>query len=351
VFGGVGKRAFERTEISTTENAIGGLLLVLIAGIGMGIYVKGQHYDPNLFALDQSLLADQAPARQQVKLVEESAEGRVAGEEAVAVGMLQGLAPDGWRDLGPVESFTAETLYEKINGRAEQYLAYDVVGMDFVGLVATEGQFIDVFVYDMGGLANAFGIYAVERPEDARRLSLGDQGYRVESSFFFWKGSYYAQILASDVGPDMEASSEAIARAVEARLAAGQGEVWGLANLPEENREFVQYYKRDALSLDFLRETYTAKYSSDAGEWTSFVALHDSPQAAEETLEKYLAYLRDYGEVSDPRTVAGTRVFTGDFGGFYDVIFQRGNLFGGVNLAEGRQLAEDGADALLRAIE
>ena len=84
-----------------------------------------------------------------------------------------------------MESFTAETLYEKINGRAEQYTAYDVVGMDFIALASEEGQFIDVFVYDMGGVANAFGIYAIERPENAEMQSLGDQGYRAESSFFF----------------------------------------------------------------------------------------------------------------------------------------------------------------------
>ena len=56
------------------------------------------------------------------------------------------------------------------------------------------------------------------------------------------------------------------------------------------------------------------------------------------------------GEVSAPRTVDGTSVFTGDFGGFFDVIFQRGNLFAGVNLVEGRALAEEGADALLRSL-
>jgi len=349
VFGGVGKRAFERTDISTTETAIGAFLLFLIASMGVGVYVKGQHYDPNLFALDQSLLSEQAPVRASVKLVEESDEGRLAGAPPEP-GMLGELAPEGWKELSAVESFTAETLYEKINGRAEQYTAYDVVGMDFIALASEEGQFIDVFVYDMGGVANAFGIYAIERPENAEMQPLGDRGYRAESSFFFWKGSHYAQIIASNVGEEIRAASEAVARALVERLEDGSGQVWGLEELPRENRVSVQYFKRDALSLDFLGETYTALYRSDAGEWTAFAALHDSPEAASETLEQYLTYLREYGEVSAPRTVDGTSVFTGDFGGFFDVIFQRGNLFAGVNLVEGRALAEEGADALLRSL-
>ena len=74
----------------------------------------------------------------------------------------------------------------------------------------------------------------------------------------FWKGSYYAQIIASNVGEEIRAASEAVARALAERLEDGSGQVWGLEELPRENRVSVQYFKRDALSLDFLGETYTA---------------------------------------------------------------------------------------------
>lgn len=351
MFGGVGKRGFVRTDISVKESTIGAVLLLLVAGIGIAIYSKGQHFDPHLFALDQSLLSEQAPVRKEVKLVERSGEGRVAGvPSSVATGPLQGLAADGWRELGSVEFFTAETLYEKINGRAEQYLAYDATGMEFVALVGGEGQFIDVFLYDMGGVENAFGIYAVERPEEAQLVKLGRQGYRAESSYFFYKGNYYAQIIASDSSEEIGAVAEEIARVLAGRLEAGTGRVWGIDALPEENRVSVQYFKRDALSLDFLRETYTAKYRSSDGEWTAFVARHASQEEAAATMAKYLGYLGDYGELSAPREVDGAQVITGDLGGFFDVIFQKGTLFAGVNLVEGRELAERGADTLLRNI-
>ncbi|MFT5090482.1 MAG: hypothetical protein ACI8PG_004862, partial [Planctomycetota bacterium] len=316
-----------------------------------GIYVKGQHYDPNLFALDQDLLLNEPPARESIRLVERSADGRVAGEAEAVIGNLQGLESAEWSELGAVESFTAETLYEKINGRAEQYLAYDVEGMEFVALVAQDGVFIDVFVYDMGAVKNAFGIYAVERPEDATVEELGRQGYRVESSYFFWKGNYYAQIIASDISEEVRLAAAAIARKVEERLKGSGAEVWGLQAFPLEDRVAVQYYKLNALSLDFLRETYTAQYQRDGEEWTAFIAQHEGEEQAAATMEQYLAYLSEYGEVAAPRQVDGVDVFTGDLGGFYDVVFRKGKFFAGVNLVEGQELAERAADELLRTLE
>ncbi len=350
MFGGVGKRAFVRTEISTIETVTGIVVLALVVSIGIGVYIKGQHYDVNLFALDQDLLVGQAPAREQVKLFERSAEGGVVGR-AEEDALFDGLAPEGWRLFGAVESFTAETLYEKINGRDEQYLAYDVVGLQVVGFAAAAGQFIDVFIYDMGAGENAFGVYAVERPEDAVVEPLGREGYRVESSFFFWKGNYYVQVVASDIGAEIQAAAAGVTALLVERLQGDGAVVWGLDVLPAKDRVAVQYYKRDALSLDFLQDTYTAQYRRGEEEWTAFVSRQDSPTAAAATMESYLAYLTDYAEVSPARQVDGVEVVTGDMGGFYDVIFRSGSFFGGVNLAEGRELAERGADELLRVLK
>ena len=64
------------------------------------------------------------------------------------------------------------------------------------------------------------------------------------------------------MGEEIRAASEAVARALAERLEDGSDQVWGLEELPRENRVSVQYFKRDALSLDFLGETYTALYEA-----------------------------------------------------------------------------------------
>jgi hypothetical protein len=229
-------------------------LLVLIGGIGAWVYLKGQRFDEGLFALDASLLKDLPPAREQVKLYEPGFEPGAPAlarepEEARPAdsGKLSGIVPEGWEALGPVEAFSAETLYEKINGRAEQYLAYGVKGLEFAGL-SRDGKFLDVFLYDMGAPAHAFGIYSVERNEGMPPANLGREGYRVEASTFFWKGPYYVQVIASDVGPALEEAGKAVAEALAGRLEDDGSSLWGLAELPPEGRVAgtEKYYLKNA---------------------------------------------------------------------------------------------------------
>ena len=45
--------------------------------------------------------------------------------------LINNLTPKHWTIYDKVMHFTAENLYEQINGRAEYYIAYDVIGMTF----------------------------------------------------------------------------------------------------------------------------------------------------------------------------------------------------------------------------
>jgi hypothetical protein len=356
-FGGSGKRrGFVRAEVSTTETSISWFVLLLVVGIGVAIYAKGKVYDPALFGLDPSLLTQEAPARvAPERLVAEEDEGTIAGAAAPSAesgGPLADLASEGWRPLGAVERFTAETLYEKINGRAEQYLAYDVVGLACVSLVDEAERYLDVFVYDMGDPTNAFGIYSVERTEGAPQVSYGRGGYRVASSLFYWSGPYYVQVMASEVGTEMRAAAERIARTLTDRLKDDGETVWGLAALPEADRVpgTLQYLKKDAFGLDFLRETFTARYAKAGTEVTSFLARHDSPEAASEAFGRYREYLGMYGTVLPSGDQPGAPTVIGDMGGFFDVITQEGPYLLGVTMVGDQSLAEASAGDLLRAV-
>jgi len=355
MFGGSGKSTeFVRTRISLTERFLSYSLLGLIAAVGVAIYLKGQRYDPGLFALDASSLAQTPSSRVQAeRLVEDADEGVVTtGIPETSTPLLDGLAPAGWQPMGPVEKFTADNLYEKIDGRAEQYLAYDVVGLTCASLVEPSGQFIDVFVYDMGRAEHAFGIFSVERAPEPPGVDLGREGYRVEASFFFWKGPYYVQVLAGG-GEVLQQVAGQIARDLADRLEDPGDELWGLNVLPAAGRVpgSVQYFKRDALSLDFLKNTYTALYLREGEEVRAFLSLHESPSAAEGTQARYLAYLEDYGEVIDRRQAEGATRIVGDLGGFFDVVFQQGPIVGGVTMAGDRAAAEKVAAGLLQHLQ
>ncbi|MDP6779108.1 MAG: hypothetical protein QGI83_20300 [Candidatus Latescibacteria bacterium] len=367
MFGGSGKKGFVRTKVSATEKTLSYLMLVLIAAVGIAVYLKGQSFDPALFSLDRSELAAVQPvtsrtvADESELLYEGEYEGEVRSEPSAgpqappSPDLLSNISPAGWKALGGIEYFTAETLYEKINGRAEQYLAYEVADLTFAGLVAgdNDAAFIDVFVYDMGETLNAFGIYSIERAAGQPAVDLGREGYRAEASIFFCKGSYYVQVITSESGDRMKQAGLAVASTVASRLEDTGEAIWGYDLLPAEGRiaGTLQYYLKDALSLHFLVNTSTARYRQDGAEVAAFVSDQGSADAASKALSSYASYIERYGSVAGRRDVKGTSLLAGDMGGAFDIVFQEGTLVGGVSMASDRAAGEGLAARLLQHLQ
>jgi hypothetical protein len=370
MFGGTGKRAFERTRISLKERLAGTCILLLLAGIGAGVYLKGRRFDPALFSLDPEFLAPGQPARTPAPLAAEEGEDR-AGSRPVRVAPAPAplpaaepvqaaqagswwadLAPPGWKPQGEVERFAPDNLYVKINGRAEQYLAYEVVGLECAGVADDKGGFIDIFVYDMGTPLRAFGIFSVERPPEAAALELGREGYRSGASYFFWQGRHYAQVVAGGEGAAFEQAGLHIARQVAGRLE-DRGEVlWGEKALPAAGQVpgSLQYFMRDALSLDFLSETFVARYRRGGAELTAFLSRQESPEQANQVMDRYSDYVGEYGRIISITAAEGDlTMYTAEVGGLFEAVFRTGVHVGGASQAEDQKLAQGLAAEVLRS--
>ncbi len=347
-----------RTGISRRENVISCLLLLLLAGIGTAVYVKGQLYDPGLFQLDQLALSQNRPAGEPPdRLNRQDDDGSLKSRAPVTpmpAGLLDALAPPGWKTLGDVQQFTAANLYEKINGQAEQYLDYKFRRLTCVSLasVRDSSKLIDVYVFDMGRPAHAFGVYSGERTEGLPAVALGREGYRADASYFFWKGPYYVQVLASDKGRDLAQAGLAVAGILAKRLADDGEPLWGLTALPEADRipGSVQYFVADAMSLDFMQDTYIAQYNKGGAKVTAFLSRQPSPAAAAETLASYETHLNKYGKIVASEGNDAYKLVTADMGGAFDVVFRQGRLIGGVSMVESRALAEKAARELQAAV-
>jgi hypothetical protein len=247
----------------------------------------------------------------------------------------------GWRAAGPVERYVVANLYDKINGRSELFMAYGVLGLAFLSFRKedTPTQFIDVFLYDMGSAPGAFGAFSVERDEDHEPLDIGRESYRAGDDLFFWKGPYYASILGASKAPAVQQAQTEIARVLADRLDDSNETLWGFDILPKENRDLhsVQYFMIDALSLSFLRDTYTARYDVDSEEITAFVSRAASAAEAAEAREHYVAYMRRYGDDLEERD--GGAVVADMGGGFVDVVFVEGQFVAGVTAVSKKSLA------------
>ena len=309
------------------------VILTLLAAVALSLYLAGQRYDPDLFALNPSLLPEEAQT------------------QTVA---LTASVP-GWQQLGPTEEFTAQTLYERINGRAEQYLAYDVEGLTCISLAASDGTdaFIDVYVYDMGSPLRSFGIFSVERAPDEPVVDLGRGGYRAGASHFLWHGRYYVQVMPSDHAEPFERAALAVATQLVEGLPDAGEPVQGSHLLPAAGRvpRTERFLLRDALSLDFLANTWTAQYLYGDVEVASFVSPQTSPEEAVRVLQSYRGYLMDFGAATEYDPGAGSAGVVGDLGGYYDIVFQRGAAFAGVTMVPDLNAAQRAAADLWLHLE
>lgn len=266
--------------------------------------------------------------------------------------LLAGLAPAGWSQTGEIEHYNVASLYDKIDGRSELYMAYDVRGLSWVSFVkdGDTSRFIDVFAYDMRSPTNAFGIYSVEREVDQPAVDVGREGYRTGSNYYFWKGNYYVYVNSSHVSDEATAAGLALAQGVAARLTDDGGPVHGLDWLPREGliEDSVQYFKVDAMAMDFMTETFTGQYRWGDTPVKAFITKRASGDDAAVVLGEYHKYLADYGDEVEKYEVDGVEVAIADLGGgFYDAVFRVGDTVAGITALQGADATKAAAAKLL----
>lgn len=260
------------------------------------------------------------------------------------------LAPSGWEMDDSVQIFTAQNLYQHINGRAELYLSYDVNNLTTVTFEKKSdiGEFIELSIYDMNTTTNAFGIFSVERSLGEIYLDLGRESYRSGSSIFIWQDRFYTTIVTSDISDKLLPLSLELAQKAMALLPDSNEPIWGLSALPPKNLipDSVKYFKVDALGLDFMQNTYTAEYRKDKIEIMVFLSQQDSPDSARNSIARYSEYAERYGLGSRSITKDSVEYVLCDMNGSFDVIFQKGSLVGGVQSVAKESMALEAAAEL-----
>ena len=257
--------------------------------------------------------------------------------------IVKNLTPKHWKIYDEVMYFTAENLYEQINGRAEYYIGYDVIGLTFVSFdkkLDSENS-INLSIYDMGTPTNAFGVFSGERSMDSQRLELGREAYRSGANYYIWHGQYYIQIITFDTSYELKDVGKKLAKNLSDLLEDRGEPVWGLSVLPKENRipQSIQYFAVDAMGLDFMRNTYTAKYYKGDSVLSVFLSRKNSSDSAQKTLNKFTTHAKQYGKGIDYIDKENIKLASCDMGSSYDVIFQQDSLIAGVIGVKIKELA------------
>lgn len=196
---------------------------------------------------------------------------------------LAALFPDldGWRRDGKAATFTADTLFEHINGAAENFLACGFELLAVQDYAGPGGRTLSAEIYFHGTADNAFAIYSSERPLAGDYLELGGEGYAEEGVLNFISDAYYVKLIAFDLKP----GEEGILRALAERIAAAIGGRNALpallesfpaaGRLPRSERAIVSNF----LGHAFLGRAYTVDYEKQGKRFKLFLLTPADPGA------------------------------------------------------------------------
>jgi len=231
----------------------------------------------------------------------------------------------GWSQQGETRTFTADNLYEYMDGNAEGYLVYGIVKM--TGISCTKGPVnFAIDVSDMGDADSAYGIFSANR--DPRRLSekIGMGGQIVPRRSVFAKGQYYVEVGANPEGDHTAALKEwtsALEKVVPGTSALPEVISW----FPAENQKSLRLVPESVLGLRLLKRGYVAQY--DYGK--AFLVLESSDASAVEVMQKLRARL---GETT-PANVADEAFQLNDAYLGRMCVFRKGRYIGGyANVAD-----------------
>jgi hypothetical protein len=241
--------------------------------------------------------------------------GSLSSWAASLESLLPSKLPEGWSLIDGPHPYTRKTLFEHVNGQAELYLKYGYQGSVFAAYQHTEKseRQIEIDIYDMGSVLQAFGIFSRSRTEDPPG-GIGLDSCVDDRSLLFYKGRYYVMLSANE--PDAF-TMKTLALSVSAGISDPSPPPKEIRFFPARNLKpaSVQYFSEGLLGHRFLgrgfqgtyleRETGEVKAKAEAKaeigkeqkEFCLFLAIFKNGEETKSAFNSYREYLEKKGKV------------------------------------------------------
>ncbi|MDX9786453.1 MAG: hypothetical protein RBT11_06745 [Desulfobacterales bacterium] len=208
--------------------------------------------------------------------------------------MAVGLIP-----LSSAEIYTAETLSDKINGKADLYLSagFQKLTSRRFALTAEKNRWMERYAYDMGSLRNAYAVFSVQRRQQVQPVDVTAHAYLASNGLFFVHGPFYVEIIAAEAATETQQGMTSLARAFVSAHAVPTEDLPELSLLPADHRisDSVKLAARSAFGIEGLNGVFTAGYAADQAEAMAFVRKCASRNEAKALAEKFHAFWLDFG--------------------------------------------------------
>jgi hypothetical protein len=213
--------------------------------------------------------------------------------------------PEGWVLIHGPQTYIAKTLFEHINGQAELFFKYGFQKSIFAIYQnkRNPNQQIELDIYDMGNVLQAFGIFSRFRNED-RPMDVGLDSFLDEGYALFYKGRYFVMFYATEPNPSL---LKEWAMKVSLRVSDSSPQPKEIGYFPAKGLQpgSIQYFPEGLLGHQFLGRGFQGAYKekdkdkvkTEGKEFYVFLAIFKNSEEAMSGLKKYREELSKKGKV------------------------------------------------------
>jgi len=287
---GGARRSPEGRGRSGVEAAISILLLTLLLLIGLGVFIRQFDVDMGRFGIDTTTAGP---------LLEQT-------EPNTQEPALDALTPDGFNKLSETETYDAGSLYEKINGKAPLYTESGFVKLFTQRFIRKndESLWMELFVFDMAAIKNAFSVYSVQKRADVQTpaFTRPQPCYKTSNGLYFIHGKFYVELIGSTESTALDKAMAEIAVKFASQKIVDDTKIVGFDLFPEENRiqGSLKLYLANAFGFDAFTDIFTCRYKLGDESITTFISKRPDPQDARTTAESYYNFLIENDAVDKP---------------------------------------------------
>ncbi len=322
------------------ESVISICLLAVLIIIVVGVFLKQSNYNITQYGEGKAVVSK--PEAQNTK--------PETGLE------LSSLAPAGFETLSKAESYNADSLYEKIDGKAPLYLeaGFKELSTQRFAETSDPNLWMELYIYDMGDIKNAFCVYSQQRREGAEAFPSMQFAYKSGNALYFVDGKYYIEIVGSSESGELSKATAEAAQKLKANLAVDpNSNIPELGLFPQENlvADSFKLYLVSAFGFEKLTDIFTARYKVGEESVTAFIGKKADSKEAEAIAENYRKFLIENGATiknTDNKTLAGKVM---DAYGSIEIVFTVGPFVTGVHEVENQQAAEKMAEVLINKLK
>ncbi len=221
--------------------------------------------------------------------------------------------PKEWTLIHGPQTYNKKTLFEHINGQAELYLKYGFrqsVFAIYQDKKKAENQ-IEVDIYNMGNVVQAFGVFSRFRNED-RPGGFGLDSYLDDHSALFYKGQYFVLFYATESNHDI---LKLFGKLLSSKISDPTPPPKEISFFPRHGLKpgSIQYFPEGLLGHQFLKRGFQGTYVDGEKEHHLFLAIFKDSQEAAGALKIYHDDLAKKGKIlSGGLTQFGTKAFRGE---------------------------------------